>query len=168
MDRCTDYRHERSRWQQERKGSCFVSLNESVAEAAPACVCGRWEVLSMIVSDFSSVLRSTTSSRMASCEPATASAFFNESLGILRLRGCVPAHYSSEDSPDNDKLTEHLEHLIASTEGPPQSRLRLVFHAGSSPARFVSLPHLFSLSPVSPGIGIIKRPTGVKHLFLFL
>lgn len=124
----------------------------SVVEAAPRCVWDswrRWEVLSMIVSVFGSVLCSTTSSRVASCEPATAPAlvylfvlFFYESLGIPCLHGCVPAH---DDSPSQRWLAEHLEHPLASTEGaePPQRRLRLVFHAGWPLQHDVFRCHIF-------------------------
>lgn len=169
MDRCTDYRHEWSWWQQEGKGSWFASLNKSVVEAAPRCVWDswrRWEVLSMIVSVFGSILCSTTSSRVASCEPATAPAFFNESLGILRLHGCGPAHHSNEDSPHNDDWQNIWRIRLHPLKD--QSLLKPGWGWSSDFSSMIcfTATSSFSVSPMSSGTGINKRPVGVKHLFL--
>lgn len=143
MDRCTDYRHEGFWWQQEGKGSCFVSLNQSVVEASPRCVWDswrRWEVLSMRVSVLGCILCSTTSSRVASCEPATAPAFLNESLGILRFHGCVPAHHSNKDSPETSGASRYIHWRTRASSKPAEAWL-------TSAAWYVSLLHLYSVYP---------------------
>lgn len=152
--------YERSWRQQEGKGSNVVSLNQSVVEAAPQCVWDswkRWEVLSMIVSVFGSILCSTTSSRVARCEPATAPAFFNQSLGILRLQGCVPAHHSNEGSPHNNDW----QNIWSFQVHPLKDQSLLKAWGWSSTLVDLSTmicfaaTSLFSISPVSPSIGTI-------------